>query len=297
MNYNRVAELHDPYRRSGGTGYLIRDNLVLTAHHVIAPIEEPGTLNTLYDIRFIGDYDEGRIEWQERGCSLCWDDPEHDLALLKLEGNRPSFLPLEESIIRFGKLGSQTLLAQGCGFPLVQRIDRRQNPEPLNGHLSRIAGLREKQLRLQITSLIPNSSEEWQGISGTALFVEDYLVGVVIETRKAFNEKALWAIPVSHLVHDNQFCQLLLDNTLESLPLFDLENHCYRTQKLENFTVKICHSNDNSNSAIGTGIFISTKGHILTCRHVLEDAKVIAQKKIHNPFGTSYNPLLESPRK
>src|SRR5262249_2701846 len=210
MDYRRVAELYDPRRRVGGTGYLIQSNLVLTAHHVIAPDGETATLGTPYDLRFIGDFEAGRTEWRTMGCHLCWDKPEYDLALLKLAEDALAFLRPKPSITLFGKLGGETLLAKGYGFPRVQVIEDRQNPEPLEGRLSRLAGLKEQQLRLQVTSPVPHRPEEWAGISGTSVFVEDCLVGVIIETNKSFAEKALWAVPISIVADDDEFRRFVL---------------------------------------------------------------------------------------
>jgi hypothetical protein len=223
MEQKRVAELHDPHRKSGGTGYLIRDDLVLTAHHVIAPLGKPGALGTRYHIRFIGDYDQGRTDWVKEGCCLCWDAPEpkYDLALLKLI-EKPKFLSSQRNVVRFGRLGDETQLAEGTGFPLVQEILHRQNPEPLEGRLSRIAGLKERQIRLQVTSPVPDSSSQWQGISGTALFVKECLVGVVIETNKSFAEKVLWATPISLITSQNaEFCQIVFGNANVQLKNLD----------------------------------------------------------------------------
>lgn len=72
--------------------------------------------------------------------------------------------------------------------------------------------MKEKQLRLQVTSLIPDNSNEWAGISGAALFVENCLVGVITETNKSFKEKALWATPISLVADNKEFCSLILND-------------------------------------------------------------------------------------
>lgn len=128
--YRRVAEIYAPSYRRGGTGYLIQDDFILTAYHVIASPEKTitSTSKELYDIRFIGDFEDGRTKWLSEGASLCWFDLKHDLALLKLTGGRPIFLVENESGIRFGELGGESLLASGFGFPRVQQIEERRNP-------------------------------------------------------------------------------------------------------------------------------------------------------------------------
>lgn len=220
MNPKRVAELHDPHRKKAGSGYLIQENLILTAHHVIAPSGKKGILGTRYHMRLIEDYEAGRTDWIREGCYLCWDSPENDLALLKLEEGKLGF-----ELESFGKLPGTQVEAQGMGFPEVQTREGLQNPEELRGFLSRYAGLKFRQLRLQVTSLTPNSHNEWQGISGTALFVDKFLVGVIVETNKSFAEKALWATPVSAVANDPEFCRLVCGKENNSLPLADINEN------------------------------------------------------------------------
>lgn len=223
MDERRVAELYNQKQKTGGTGYLITEDLILTAHHIIAPINENGILQTNYDVRFVGDYEQGKVEWIEKGCYLCWDNKELDLALLKLVKGKPAFLSSQDSpATRFGKLTLKTLVAKGTGFPVVQKIENRNNPEPLRGNLSRLAAIKEGQLRLEVTSPIPKQADEWKGISGTVLFVDNFLVGVIVETNKSFAEKALWATPISVIAKDPDFCELVLGDRNLSLSLKSL---------------------------------------------------------------------------
>jgi len=225
MDERRVAELYNQKQKTGGTGYLITEGLILTAHHIIAPINEDGILQTDYDVRFVGDYEQGKVEWLEKGCYLCWDNKELDLALLKLVKGKPAFLSSQDSpATRFGKLPLETLVAKGTDFPVVQKIENRNNPEPLRGNLSRLAAIKEGQLRLEVTSPIPKQADEWKGISGTVLFVDNFLVGVIVETNKSFAEKALWATPISVIAKDPDFCELVLGDRNLSLSLKSLQD-------------------------------------------------------------------------
>lgn len=232
MDRDRVAEIHNPHANSGGTGYLIQENLILTAYHVINPYKEKEISTSAYDIRFIRDLRAERTAWRTAGAGLCWVAPTLDLALLKLKEDESTFLP-ECNSIQFGKLGDETLDAQGLGFPVVQKIGKYQNPEPVEGKVSRMAGLRENQLRLQVLSPIPSAPEQWAGISGTALFVKNYLVGVITETNKSFGEKALWAVPISLVANDREFCGLVLDDHNRALTLIDVESTPLRSSRKE----------------------------------------------------------------
>jgi hypothetical protein len=212
MDERRAVEIYVPHTSRGGSGYLIDDVLILTAYHIVAhPVESDASSPEIrYDIRFVGDFEEGEAAWRDAGASLRWYDPECDIALLEYASVKPKFMVANvPPISLFAELGGETVCACGIGFPKIQKIQERQNPEPVEGRLSRIAGLNEKQLRLQVTSLIPSSADEWAGISGTALFVDAYCVGVIVETNKGFREKALWATPISRVLSNQDFCELV----------------------------------------------------------------------------------------
>ena len=189
MDFKRATAIYDPSRQVNGTGYLISENLIFTCHHVIAPENEPGISGKKYDIRFQGDYVSGHQEWHDYGCSLYWDSPEHDIAVLKLERDKPVFITDDSPGLRIGRLEGEMMPAKGVGFPSGQRVRDRQNPEELQGNLSWISGQGENQLRLHVKSPMPEKPRDWMGISGTALFVENYLVGIIVETNKGLSKK------------------------------------------------------------------------------------------------------------
>lgn len=228
MDYRRVAEIYDPRRGVGGTGYLIGSRFILTAHHVIADLGQPGRIGATYDIRLIGDYEAGQKDWLESSGKLCWDahDTKVDLALIELNREYSS-QNVSDTPTRFGRMVTDEVDAAGYGFPIVQLIEKRANLEPLKGLLNRIAGIKENQLRLQVTSPIPNKASEWGGISGTALFADNRLVGVVIETKNGFAEKTLWVVPITLATSDEDFCSLVCDSSpncidrIDNVPLGD----------------------------------------------------------------------------
>ncbi len=232
MEHERVTEISNPHYSKNGTGYLLGENLILTARHVLSSAEDspntPLEPEKSYDVRFWGDYEQGRTKWQEAAAILCWDSEEFDLALLRFENGRPAFLSGELENIQIGKLGNKTVAAEGVGFPVVQKSGRKQNAEPLQGMLSGLAGKRTDQLRLQLNSPVPMQPEEWAGISGTALFVDKYLVGVVTVTNQGFGERVLWGVPIALVAKDEEFCRLVFgegkEPVLQSLPVTGSQN-------------------------------------------------------------------------
>jgi hypothetical protein len=101
MDRGRVAEIS--IGRRCGTGYLIRNDLIITALHVLGSLPN---LGTKCDVRFCGDWSRGDRKWRESGASLCYQSEELDVALLKLEGGTPGFLSEVNEDIKIGKLGT-----------------------------------------------------------------------------------------------------------------------------------------------------------------------------------------------
>lgn len=240
MDTDRVAEITNPnwcydenderYLQSG-TGYLIRKNLVLTASHILTfpKKDSPLQIEAKYDIRFIGDWKKGRKKWRESEAILCWYSKEFDIALLKLEGegSSPSFLNETASMdIQFGSLNNdEDFSAEGAGFPKAQKVmGDKQDAKLVKGKLSKFDGIKTDTLLLEVTNLSPQNPDDWSGISGTAIFVEKHLVGVVITTdREGYGPKALRAVPISSLVSNEEFSQLVFDKKehppIQTLPI------------------------------------------------------------------------------
>ena len=144
--------------------------------------------------------------------------------MLKVKRGLSSLPSGSSNPTEFGELSLDTCFAEGVGFPEFQKVDDRQNAEPILGKLSRLAGQKTDQVRLSVDSDTPKDPDGWAGISGTALFVDDYLVAVATVTNQGNSEndngeqedgirglgqKVLWASPISLLCNDKEFCRLI----------------------------------------------------------------------------------------
>jgi tetratricopeptide (TPR) repeat protein len=177
---HRVAEViaigSDGVERRG-SGYRISDTAVLTARHAV----DGATSITL---RFSADRAD---EWTTDG-SVAWSNKKTDVAVLKIE---PEHDKQGLGFALCGRLGdrSAVLEVHAVGFPLwKKRVDPEGRPyrdsHHAVGHLAVLSNRRSRTLEVTITP--PENDPDparspWEGMSGAAVFVGPYLVGIVSE--------------------------------------------------------------------------------------------------------------------
>lgn len=194
-----VVQLFAPTRGKRGrigTAYPVAENVLMTAAHVV------------------GDATGEKIEarwWHQNGADgewkLCeailWDGRKQvepcDVVLLKC--------PFPAAMTgRWGRLAAippeDFKKWTGVGFPLVG--ERGQDPVPLKGECFSAASF-EHNFSLEIDAPT-DVDENWCGASGSPVFVEDAIVGVVVEVPRNFRAGRFHAIPVQHLVKHDEFC-------------------------------------------------------------------------------------------
>jgi inactive STAND len=251
MDKFRAVQLRNNINNQVASGYLVRNNLILTAHHLF---RDSGC--TLCNVRFLEDTDElQKIGWNNDGCELVWCDAEQDMALLQLICDLPVCVAnsvQDFSVPRFGKFENREIEGKnmGCGF--VNYQDELgfgcSKDFVLSGRMRRSIQTREIELYLE-QSLVPSTSTAWQGISGTAFFANGYLVGVTKKTDGFLGEKALCAINISQVYENPGFCRYvfagedkpLLSCVTEALPVHESIN--YSSQDLDNLLLALNYSN------------------------------------------------------
>ncbi|MBX6386666.1 MAG: trypsin-like peptidase domain-containing protein, partial [Microbispora sp.] len=200
-----TARVVDVYGRtpdgkwSFGSGYLIASNLVLTARHVVA--DDAGTSFDGLSVRFIAN---GR----PLACRLAWAGAGSlDAALLRITDSGAT----ECKPVRWGQLAAATpeMACQAVGFPLaMEQPGGLRDTEHLSGSINPGTGLLSGRLHITASSAAPKEGT-WVGMSGAALFCGPLLTGVIVEDPAAFESRRLTAEPVTRLLADPAFRDLV----------------------------------------------------------------------------------------
>lgn len=197
MEPNRVAEVFVSGESSQafGSGYLIAPGVVLTVNHVIAPAL--GNDKGRVEVRFIGDWKQGRRDWQT--ARIYWHNEARDLALLKLVDQAAGYQAGPDKFCQVARRSRTPLDCSLIGFPRVLNREEENDTEEVKAEFLPHTAMKEGRLHLLVKSRTPDRQEDWTGISGAAVFSNDaVLMGVVIETHLSFRE-VLIAQPLDEL--------------------------------------------------------------------------------------------------
>ena len=172
-----------------GSGYLIADELVLTAAHVVAGECEVRPL--------------GEGEWAP-ATKVVWRGAASDAALLRAPGLRAG------ERVRFGRLATgDRARCRALGFPLAQASGSKRDTEEIVGQVAPLAGAKRGLLTVHIDGSVPDRDDSghspWEGMSGAALFSDRLLVGVVVVAPTHFGTDRLAAEPVTAMVDEDLF--------------------------------------------------------------------------------------------
>jgi tetratricopeptide (TPR) repeat protein len=193
-----------PNGRGVGSGYRITTDLVLTAGHVVVD----------YGLT-IGDAVEILPLDKDRWCSgtVAWlGGTTMDAAVIRADPSVMSDLP-EAFRLQWGRLAvDEPVTAVAVGFPWAQeRPDRIRDTEHMVGFIAPLTGSIARTLHVTVVSSAPQtpSDEEspWQGMSGAALMVGPYLVGILVVDPVKYGTDRLVAVPVSMVVESPGFVE------------------------------------------------------------------------------------------
>jgi hypothetical protein len=206
----------DPHRlvmiRSGttrqrhrvGSGYLVAPRLVLTAAHIL----RSGDNDAYWEEIQVRVGHPGRGKTLRTGAQRIWIHP-HDLDVALLLTDDEIDVP---GPVRWGRpVGTAPLRYEGLGFPLASAEDGR-DAEHLRGVLPPLSsGSRGLYVLDQepAPDLRDDGRKAWAGASGTAVFCDNLLVGVVTRDERSYGNRRLRALPAHCFVQDDGFRALM----------------------------------------------------------------------------------------
>ncbi|WP_042407545.1 S1 family peptidase [Streptacidiphilus carbonis] len=227
MDVQRVVEVWNPAGKIAGTGYLITDRLVLTAHHNVRDADSASA--RALEVRRLAVYGEPPATWV--AASVLWpeqppdveQDPQADAALLLITDAawQP---PASAAPVRWGRLPSpgaveSRVSCRAVGFPEAEQRDGQRDTKQISGHIETLTGLKSGLITAHIdevaTPSTPGASSPWSGASGAALFCGNLLTGVVTTDRaRNYPGTQLVAVPLATLADRPGFASKVAGNSL-----------------------------------------------------------------------------------
>ncbi|WP_405991840.1 tetratricopeptide repeat protein [Streptomyces sp. NBC_00986] len=201
----RVVEIWNPVGKCSGTGYLVGDQLVLTALHNVLGCGD-------LEVRGLGD----DSKWL--AAEVLWPlteplpdlerEPQADGALVRITD--PGWVrPAGVAPVRWGRIDGGPVVADegrlecvAVGFPRSEVRDGIRDTKEIRGHIERLTGLKSGGLITAYVDgvAVPGRRDEkssWAGASGAALFVRGRLIGVVTtDRRRDYDGDQLTAVSV-----------------------------------------------------------------------------------------------------
>jgi hypothetical protein len=189
-----IATLPDGTSRRA-SGYRVTSASILTARHAVDGARH---VVTRFDAGGAG-------EWTA-SADVVWRDPEHDIAVLRLDR------PEEDRLapVRYGRLADRSAFipVHAAGFPLWKRRDRPDGRpyrelHDAGGTLPVLSNRRGGTLEIHVPP--PAEAPDpwvspWKGMSGAALWAGDHIIGVVAEHHRSEGPGRLTATRVDRLI-------------------------------------------------------------------------------------------------
>ncbi|WP_045561619.1 tetratricopeptide repeat-containing serine protease family protein [Streptomyces sp. FxanaA7] len=237
----RVVEVYSsrPEGRSGGTGYLLDDGLVLTAGHVVSRGDRRQAEVT---VRLPGSEDHlpCDVEWYGYEAHEP-PDTRMDAAVLRISS--PALVPPTGDLppLRWGRLvtGLPEVPVDVVGYPSgmgVRRDDDRgrlvlRDTVRVRGTVNAGTAVKARRYHIVLGQPIPHSPaaavSRWEGASGAALLSHGLLSGVVVTAKDEPGHGRARAIPAEELLADPGFRALFphaVTEPAELQPLLERES-------------------------------------------------------------------------
>jgi tetratricopeptide (TPR) repeat protein len=189
-----------------GTGYRVQPDLVLTAEHVVPVLGDGDPRVTVWR--------KGKEPLESRDATVVWRGLEFglDLVLLQVEGAR-NWPPVAGAA--WGRIDRDSALGPAhfrfLGYPRANEIDEEWNLDDRIGTIPLQTFAEADLFACEVTGAAPvriGDQTMWAGASGSAVFADGLLVGVVTDDPVRVEASRLIAVPLHHALTDERFGEL-----------------------------------------------------------------------------------------
>ena len=201
MNKNLIVEIFVPERGTGGeegeiaTGYPVTRNLILTARH---PLYSRVGRDGDYPIEVRWRYPQALAERWFPTRRVVWQSERWDLALLECE--------LPDGVTGWGFISEQKpddrMFWSSAGFPQVSKKEGMRDAFPMKGTVFSMADIAER-FDLEATAG-PKVERDWKGASGSPVFVNWRIIGVIVSVPGRLEAARLQAVPIWRLLREDE---------------------------------------------------------------------------------------------
>src|SRR5208282_6437332 len=182
------------------TGYPIgRDRIITAAHVLNQEFKSPYIEAFFRDPEHPGSY-------LCSTCEIVWDgrkdrgpDAAVDVAVLRCQ--LPDKFAAEIPVLEQAPLALVKAHAQG--YPAITRKGKRQSPLAAFGEFAPIP-TGQMEIELHCSDAL-RDTQNWKGVSGAPVFVEDHFAGIIYEYRRTHRFDHFGAIAIFRLLEDEQF--------------------------------------------------------------------------------------------
>lgn len=182
-----------------GTGYLITEDLILTARHVVYE-GKPKQI----EVR-LGKPIEGETShWVEADQKPVWENEKYDTAVIRITKPVSWEVPLpdwNENDLEVGAPWKSSAYPDASAYSKGEYIEH--NSSGLYGTLLKDSA--DEQVIPELELGVDYEAKWWNGISGSPVFMKEKLVGIIKTSLPNYGEKRLAATPVKLLLKESSF--------------------------------------------------------------------------------------------
>lgn len=194
-----VAELWYPRLKRSGSGMMVANGWILTAHHVVAKHHQASVSDDLVEVRLQGDWLANDKHWYHY--QIYWSSPDLDIALLRKDPSEEAGATKTASL-HFGKLERNANYkdCQCIGFPRCNKADDQSDTVSVRGNIDTASSQRQAhRVDMVLANRNLKQEEDWKGLSGGVVLYQGHVIGVAVDVLDQYTGNVMKVCPIEAL--------------------------------------------------------------------------------------------------